>query len=816
VSQARILVVEDESIVALDMCDRLERMGYAVLGTVARGEDAVRQVAEVQPDLVLMDIRLRGKIDGIEAARQIRDQSDVPVIYMTAHAEEETLQRAKITAPSGYVLKPFEERELRATIEMALYKHRTDEQLKAYAAELRRANRQLALINKLISASADGLDERTVLEMVCQELAYILDVPYAVTSLLDRDGTTARILGEYDAEGRPGALGRTIPLNDTPIMQYVLKRREPLIIDSFVNDPRLVPFRSLMRRQGDFSLLLMPLNEGGNVIGGLGLLAPQERPFSTRDIDLSWTVANQLASALSRIRLNQERKRLTAAIEQAAESVIITDAEGTILYVNPAFERISEYSRAEALGRNPRLLKSGVQDAQFYDALWETLRAERVWHGQLANRKKGGALYIAETNIAPVRGEKSSVVNYVCVQRDVTEELRREGQYHQALKMEAVGRLAAGVAHDFNNLLTAINGYASLLKTELPPGDPNRSMAQDILAAGEHAADLTRQLLDFSRKQVVEPKVLHLNDIVTEMASMLKRMIGEDIELRSILAPDLWPVKVDVTQIERAIVNLAVNARDAMPEGGQLTIKTANCVFGQRGSSCGLNVLPGEYVLLAVSDTGVGMSLEAQEHLFEPFFTTKEVGQGTGLGLATVYGIVKQGGGTMQVRSKEGQGTVFEIYLPRVRNAVSSPRGERKDGQVAAEPGRETILLVEDNESVRRLTHRVLERHGYTLIQARNGQEAHEKAASHSGPVHLLLTDVIMPGGNGKALADQLTGMWPDLKVIFMSGYADEAIGQHGVLEPDVDFLPKPFAPLDLAQKVRAVLDRETTALDGP
>jgi PAS domain S-box-containing protein len=804
----RILLVEDESIVALDVRDRLERMGYTIVGVAAYGEDAISKAAEMQPDLVLMDVQLRGEMDGIEAARYIRESSGIPVIYMTAYADEETLQRAKVTGPSGYIVKPFEERELHATIEMALYKHSMETKLRDYAHSLERANRQLALVNRLIAASADGMDERAVVEVACQELAQILGVPYVVAGVLDRDGTTARVVGGFEREGKLAAVGRTVQIGDTSLMQEVLAQGQPVVIDDPESDSRLASLKSGMGWQQAHTLLLLPLVTGHHITGGMALATTGARRFSDQDVELAWTVAKQLTGALSRIQLNQERQRLTAAIEQAAESVIITDAEGTILYVNPAFERITGYTQAEVVGKNPRLLKSGVQDAQFYADLWQTLRTGKVWHGQLANRKRDGSLFIAEANIAPVRGDRGEgVVNYVSVQRDVTQELRKEEQYRQALKMEAVGRLAAGIAHDFNNLLTAINGYASLLVEEDAIYSQHRKMAGEILGAGERAADLTRQLLDFSRKQIVQPEVLNLNDTVQNMSNMLQRTIGEHIVLESALAPDLWPVNVDLTQMQRAIVNLAVNARDAMDHGGCLTIRTENVVLDKRQSTFGLDVLPGEYVLLAVEDTGEGMSEETKAHLFEPFFTTKDVGKGTGLGLATVYGIVKQARGTVRVESTVGQGSIFELYLPRAQSTAALSREEERRLEEVHQ-GKETILLVEDNESVRNLTGRVLQKQGYALIQARNGAEAQRVATGHPGRVHLLLTDVIMPGGTGKALADDLTQVWPDLKVIFMSGYADEAIGKHGVLAPGVEFLSKPFTPVDLARKVRSVLDR--------
>jgi two-component system, cell cycle sensor histidine kinase and response regulator CckA len=380
-----------------------------------------------------------------------------------------------------------------------------------------------------------------------------------------------------------------------------------------------------------------------------------------------------------------------------------------------------------------------------------------------------------------------------------------EEQYHQAQKLEAVGRLTAGIAHDFNNVLTAINGFGELLQAELLPDDPLQEMTDKILRSGRHATDLVRQLLVFSRKQIIEPRRLALNMVVAEMNKMLQRVIGEDIELKTVLTPDLWMVKADPSQMEQVILNLAINARDAMPEGGRLTIETDNAVIDEDYAAGHLGVQPGDYVLLALSDTGYGMSQEVKAHIFEPFFTTKEIGKGTGLGLATVFGIVKQNGGDIWVYSEEGFGTTIKIYLPRAEQAtlpLASP-------EIGAEmpTGDETILLVEDDLAVREVARRVLERQGYTLIEAQRGKEALHLLAQQPGKVHLLLTDVIMPEISGKELSQKATALSPGLKTLFMSGYTDETITHHGVLEPGVAFLQKPFSPIALTRKVRAVLD---------
>ena len=386
-------------------------------------------------------------------------------------------------------------------------------------------------------------------------------------------------------------------------------------------------------------------------------------------------------------------------------------------------------------------------------------------------------------------------------------ELEREKgeQLRQAQKMEAVGKLAGGIAHDFNNLLTAITGYSELTLRRLRAEDPLRRNVEEIKKAGERAASLTRQLLAFSRKQVLQPKVLDLNAVVSDMEKMLRRLIGEDIELRTALAADLGSVKADPGQIEQVLMNLAVNARDAMPQGGNLIIETENVYLNEGYATRHIAVKPGPYVMLAVSDTGEGMSEETQSRIFEPFFTTKEVGKGTGLGLSTVYGIVKQSGGNIWVYSEVGEGTVFKIYLPRVDEAAQ----EYKPGPEAQESldGTEVILLAEDDERVRGLVREVLEGYGYRVLEAEGGSAALSVSERHEGPIHLLLTDVVMPKMSGRELAIRLARVRPEMKVLYMSGYTDESIVHHGVLDAGTPFLQKPFEAEALARKVRELLD---------
>jgi nitrogen-specific signal transduction histidine kinase/CheY-like chemotaxis protein len=394
--------------------------------------------------------------------------------------------------------------------------------------------------------------------------------------------------------------------------------------------------------------------------------------------------------------------------------------------------------------------------------------------------------------------------------RDITQRRQLEEQLRQAQKIEAVGRLAGGVAHDFNNLLNVITGYGQMVFRRLPDG-PEREKTKAILQAAERAAGLTRQLLAFSRKQVLEPKVLDLNAVVGGMDEMLRRLIGEDIELHTQLAPSLGRTKADPGQLEQVLMNLVVNARDAMPRGGRLTLQTANAVMDDTYIRDHLGARPGRYVMLAVCDNGLGMDPETQKHIFEPFFTTKEKGKGTGLGLATVYGIVKQSEGYIWVESAPGAGTTVKVYLPRVEAEPAAEEVRRPAVPEELPRGTETVLLVEDEDMVRRMTREVLEGAGYRVLEASSGFEALRVSAGHDGNLDLLLTDVVMPGMSGRELSERLAPVRPTMKVLYMSGHTDDAIFHHGVTQAGTGFLQKPFTPDALERRVRELLGNPAT-----
>jgi two-component system, cell cycle sensor histidine kinase and response regulator CckA len=509
-----------------------------------------------------------------------------------------------------------------------------------------------------------------------------------------------------------------------------------------------------------------------------------------------------------RRRQAAERDRLLRAIEQAREAILITDTGGDIQYVNPAFEAVTGYTRDEVLGENPRMLKSGEQDAGFYDAMWRSLTAGETWNGRLVNRRKDGSTFTVDVSVSPVRDRTGAIVNYVAVQRDITRELDLESQLFQARKMEAIGRLAGGLAHDFNNMLTVITGHVDMA-LELP--DLRHTVRDDleqVREAAQHSAALIRQLLTFARKQIITPRVLDLNEAIASRLPMLRRLIGANVRLTWDPGTDLWPVSLDPAQLDQVLTNLLVNARDAIGDVGEITVETGTDVFDEAYCADHVGFVPGEYVQLVVSDTGSGMDRETVANVFEPFFSTKAPEKGSGLGLATVYGIVRQNDGFINVYSEPGEGSTFRIYLPRASEAtIDVPVPVETGASDVPVGGSETVLLVEDEAALLRLAERILARLGYRVLAAGSPDEALALAAGYEGTIDVLLTDVVMPGMNGRDLYRVLLETLPGLRCLVMSGYTADVIAHRGVLDEGVNFLQKPFSSRALAKALRETLD---------
>jgi PAS domain S-box-containing protein len=652
-----------------------------------------------------------------------------------------------------------------------------------------------------------------------------------------------------DAVRRAEARYREL-FEEAPVM-YVVSRNEggtPIIADCnkiFLSTLGYSREEMLGRRLADFYTpeSRAKLEQGGYQQALEGKFMAQERDFITKDGRIVPTLLRAIPErdadgrvygtramyvditdrkrAEQALRESEERYRsiIDDVLDSSAVGMFVLDAEFKVVWLNRAMERYFGLRRETVICKDKRrLIREQIQ------GIFE--RPEEFAQRVLATYDDNTYIEDFECHVLP-EGDREErwlehhsqpirsglyaggrIEHYydITERKRAEEALRRsEEQLRQSQKMEAIGRLAGGIAHDFNNLLTAIMGYSEFFLNELDPDDQRRRLVQEIHKTAERAASLTGQLLAFSRKQVLQPRVLDLNAVLSGIEKMLRRLIGEDIDLITRFAPDLGTVKVDPGQIEQVILNLAVNARDAMPRGGKLTIETANVNLDEDYARRHVGVTPGAYVMLAVSDTGSGMDPETQSRIFEPFFTTKTHGGGTGLGLATVYGIVKQSGGHIWVYSEPGRGSTFKIYFPRVEEAAD----ELKPRSAFAQPtqGSETILLVEDEEIVREVAERILVYQGYKVLVARDANDALRLCETHEGPIHLMVTDVVMPQMSGRALAEQVVHLRPETKVLYVSGYTDNAIVHHGVLEEGTAFLGKPFTPDALAKKVREVLD---------
>jgi two-component system cell cycle sensor histidine kinase/response regulator CckA len=625
----------------------------------------------------------------------------------------------------------------------------------------------------------------------------------------DRSAIVCLDLYEAAADAHSGGL--VLRAADYPSYFAALETAQLIDAIDARRDPRTREFASTyLEPLGITSMMDAPFHVAGRVegvvcrehVGPIREWLADEKTFAV-------AVANLVSLALAsseRRRAEATTRLLGEALNAAANAMVITDHKGIIEWVNPAFSRDTGYSLEEARGRNPRdLVKSGLHESSHYETLWSTIQAGGVWRGEMTNRRKDGSLYPLELTITPIRGHDGRIGHFIAVQRDLTEEKRLEAQFLHAQKLEIVGRLAGGIAHDFNNVLTIINGTADLIAMGLDAGHPMSADLAEIKHAGERAASLTRQLLAFSRKQSDADDVLDLCALIADWRRMLQRLIGETIVLD--VAADAGHgclIKANQAQIEQILMNLAVNARDAMPEGGQLTV-SADATQVADGTKLTPAVAPGTYVRLTVADSGAGIDAPTLERIFEPFFTTKEPGRGTGLGLATVYGIVQRLRGGIDVKSRPGAGTSFVIYLP-AWSEVARPTGAHAASVLSR--GTETIAVVEDEEPLRALASRMLTSAGYTVLSAAHPVDALDLVRRHSGPLHLLLTDVVLPGVNGRELARRVSALRPEVAVLFTSGYTDDEIVRLGVIDRTDHFISKPYTAAALTRKVRALLDQ--------
>ncbi|OQX65083.1 MAG: hypothetical protein B5M55_04770 [Desulfococcus sp. 4484_242] len=510
--------------------------------------------------------------------------------------------------------------------------------------------------------------------------------------------------------------------------------------------------------------------------------------------------------------LEADRRRLERAIDQAFDMVVITDAAGTIRYVNPAFEKGTGYSREEALGMDIRILESGEQqDEPFYRRVWQVIASGKTWQGRLVTRKKDGTVFTEQAIITPIFSESGDLVNYIAIRRDISDQIRIEGQLQHAAKMEAIGTLTGGITHDFNNLLQVIYGYVQILLMEKEPDDPDLKHLKAIEKATRGASDLIQQLLAFSRKLETQKRPLNLNQKVRETVKLLRKTIPRMIDISVNTADNLEMINADPVQMEQILLNLAVNARDAMPGGGKLLIETENVTLEGECVITHFEPVTGRYVLLSVSDTGHGMDKDTLEHIFEPFYTTKEVGKGTGLGLSMVYGIVKDHGGHIICDSKPGEGTIFRLYFPVLRSA-GPVEGMENEEDMDIPGGNETILLVDDDNMIRDFERGTLVKYGYNVLEADSGEQALEVYRKRKEDISLIILDLNMPGMGGIRCFDELLRMDPAVKVLISTGYSIDGREREKLMARAVEFIEKPFGFKQMLKRVREILDQPNGA----
>ena len=577
------------------------------------------------------------------------------------------------------------------------------------------------------------------------------------------------------------------------------------------SDPAMAPWREVALARGFRANAALPLSMHGRVVGVFSLHAADPQFFDAQELKLLDEVAADLSYALEGLEREDEQRHseaerslLVAAIEQATEIVIITDVRGAIQYVNPAFERITGYARAEVAGRTPRVLKSGRQDQDFYEGLWAMVLAGGVWQGRMTNRRKDGTLYEQQTTISPVRDPGGAVTSLVAVARDVTRETAIEGQLRQVQKMEELGRLAGGVAHDFNNLLTAIIGSAELVLADLAPGAPVLQDVQNIQTAARRGADLTQKLLAVSRRQRLATRTLALGEAATDFARLVRRLLREDIELVVRAASPGPSIRGDPGAIDQILMNLVTNARDAISGSGTIAIAVEAVTLGRDDCELLGAGSPGAWVVLSVSDTGSGMTEDVRQRLYEPFFTTKEPGAGTGLGMAVLFGLVQDHGGFVTVDSALGEGTTVRVHFPA---RASATPGEPGETAAALPRGTETLLIVEDEEALRAFARRALEKHGYRVLTAANGLDALDVLSAEGRSVALVVSDMVMPRMGGPQLERAMRERGHVAPVLFTSGYAARTADEQRLRDGGVPFLAKPWTVADLLRAVREVLD---------
>ena len=760
----RVLLVEDSPNDAELLLGELRRAGFDPVWQRVDSEQAYLDSLSPDIEIILSDYSMP-QFDGLRALKLMQEHAlEIPFIVVSGAIGEEVAVEAMRSGANDYLMKG-NLAKLGPTIKRELNE-----------AENRRARRRAE------AALRESEDRHRDLIEHSRDLICTHDLTGRILSV---NQTAAELLG-YDQE----------TLLTKNIKEILFSGSENQF-DSYIAELRktggaqgTMPVQTRVgeRRVWDYS----------NTLRTDGVAVPIVRAMA-HDV----TEQSQAESAL-----RENQARLAGIVNSAMDAIISVDSEQKIVLFNAAAERILGCPATEAIGQSidrfipQRFREQHQKHIRNFGETGVTLRSMHSF-AELTALRADSEQFPIEASISQI--EVAGQKLFTVILRDITERKQLEEQFRQSQKMEAIGRLAGGVAHDFNNMLTAIIGYSQLVQAQLDDASPLRRDIQEIEKAGHRAAGLTAQLLAFSRKQVLQPRVLDLNEVISDVDKMLRRLIGEDIDLVTIAMPDLGRVKADPGQLEQILLNLAVNSRDAMPRGGKLTIETANIELDEIYASSHADVVPGPYVMLAVSDTGHGLDAETQSHIFEPFFTTKVQGKGTGLGLSTVFGIVKQSGGHVWVYSEPGHGAAFKVYFPRVDEPADAAAAPTKS--VESLYGSENILVVEDDEAVRDVSRLALEKYGYTVLEAERGTQALEAFGPLATAIDLVVTDVIMAGMSGPGLVARLQKLHPDVKVLYVSGYTEEATIHHGVLTEGIAFLQKPFTPDGLVRKVRQLLD---------
>jgi len=769
--------------------------------------------------LILTDYTLP-YFDGMAALRMHQQIApEIPLIIFSGTIGEEVAVECVKSGAADYVLKDNISR-LGPIVKRALEEAEARRERKRMQEHIQHLNSVLKAIRHVNRLIVKEKDRDSLLRKASDVLVDARGYDGAWLGYLSNEKTFATVVGSGLGEDVSRFIEHVIDGDHPPCIEKALDRKDLLMImdksrecgDCFFSSACIGKEAAIIR-----------VEDGGKLYGLLAVLFAPGVSVDDEEKELLKEVAGDIALGLYNMDLVEAHKQAEEALRESEKKYrrifeniqdvyYEANLDGTVLEISPSIENVSQYKRKELVGMSLYDIYTNPKERDGFLKL--ILDRGRVNDFEISLKDKDGSKRPCSITTLLVKDEEGNPIKLVGSMRDISERKQSEGerkkleaQLQQTQKMEAIGTLAGGVAHDFNNILTTIIGNADLALMDVIKDESLRKEIEEIKIAGERAAALTRQLLAFSRKQIIQPKVLDLNELLTGLEKMLGRLIGEDVEVLMIPEAALWRIEIDPGQMEQVIMNLVVNARDAMPQGGKLTIETANVDLDKayfrdhvaEGKT-------GHYVTVAVSDTGIGMDKETQSRIFEPFFTTKERGGGTGLGLSTVYGIVKQSGGFIWAYSEPGQGTTFKVYLPKV--AGDAEPEEKEKTSVVDLTGSETVLIVEDDDSLLNLARKILQLLGYTVLKAENGEEALKVSEEHKGPIHLLLTDVVLPGMGGGELAECIQSHRPETKVLYMSGYTDDAIAHQGVLAPGVNFLEKPFTMEGLAKKVREALDK--------